>query len=654
MINIKKIIEILNKEIELKTKKGYIVKKNFAEIKKEKNDKFIQEVLAELEQNHNHSWYEELYLRNKDTLDDIALFYRGTEITYGEMFENMRQYARSLKIQGIQKGTEIPICISNTPELVYLLGAISMIGAKANIFSTEFDKDYITEVIDGCSADIIFVEDGNYEGLKESIDNSHISKIYMTSLTDSLPKEGNPYELFDQVHGKFKNLVNNYKQKNSKIKDTHEFVKMGEFYEGEILSEVNLDDEFTITYSSGSTNSTRAKAIVHTVRSFITIGRCHDTDVQKSASMKRFTIQAQIPTHSNTDIISSISDSLMQGSKLALEPIYDKDFFIDSLLINKPTYVVATRCFWIHTMKKVMFDPKYQHVKMPFLLIPFSVGEPLEKNEEKFLNKGLRKVQAGRDKIPTPFSPITMSVAGGDCEHGGIFWILFRSLQSKMPKRLIKNEEVGLNPFQMVDVAILDEKGKKCKPYQLGRLVANSPCNMKCYKNNPDATEKFFIKDASGKVWGDCNVYSYLDSIGGVHMKGRIPTKKEAIPTFLIADVILKDTKSILSCEVVENEGLYVVHIELQPKVKNVKKALYSAEQRCINQFGEDFASLLVYRMHSFEESFELTGCGKRNIHALNAEGITNQCVKPIKEDSEIELLPISEYYKSTVKVYKK
>ena len=76
-----------------------------------------------------------------------------------------------------------------------------------------------------------------------------------------------------------------------------------------------------------STNSSRAKAIVHTVRSFITIGRCHDTDVQKSASMKDFTIQAQIPTHSNTDIIASISDSLMQGSRLALEPIYDKDFF---------------------------------------------------------------------------------------------------------------------------------------------------------------------------------------------------------------------------------------------------------------------------------------------------------------------------------------
>lgn len=654
MINIKELLKHKDEQLSLSTKSGKIKKKNFSKRKKEKNDEFIRGVLEELEQNHNHSWYEELYLRNKDTLDDIALFYRGTEVTYGEMFGKMREYAKSLRMQGVEKGIEIPICMSNTPELVYLLGAISMIGAKANIFSTEFDGDYITEIIDGCNGNIMFVEDGKYPELKTAIANSHISNIIMTSLTDSLPKTGNPYELFDQSHGMFKNTVVEHKKENANIKDINEFVKLGDNFKGWLLSDVDLDDEFTITYSSGSTNSTRAKAIVHTVRSFITIGRCHDTDVQKSASMKHFTIQAQIPTHSNTDIISSISDSLMQGSKLALEPIYDKDFFIDSLLINEPTYVVATRSFWINTMKKVMYDPKYKGVKMPFLLIPFSVGEPLERNEEKFLNKGLRKVQAGRSKIPTPVSPITMSVAGGDCEHGGIFWILFRSLQSKLPGRLLKNEVAGLNPFQMVDVAVLDEEGKECQPYQMGRLVANSPCNMKCYKNNPEATDKFFIKDANGKVWGDCNVYSYIDSMGGVHMKGRIPSEKETLPPFMVADTILKDTKNILSCEVIEDPetSYYVAHVEMQPEKSNVPKILYSADRRCKKRFGEDFTSRLLYRVHSFDESFELTGCGKRNYKALKREGVTTKCVKPVEVgyDSEVKLVPVSE----TPKVYKK
>ena len=652
MINIKKIIETLNKKASFRTQEGYITRKSFAERKKEKNDKFIQGVLEELEANHNHSWFEELYLRNEQTLDDIALFYRGAEVTYGEMFEHMKEYAKALRQQGVEKGTEIPICMSNTPELVYLLGAISMVGAKANIFNEEFDPEYITEIIDGCNSEIMFVEDGKYEELKDSIDRSHISNIIMTSLTDSLPKTSNLYEEYDKKHGKFVNTVEEHKSQNSNIQDINEFVQSGKDYQGELISDVNLDDEFTITYSSGSTNSSRAKAIVHTVRSFITIGRCHDTDVQKSASMKEFTIQAQIPTHSNTDIIASISDSLMQGSRLALEPIYDKDFFIDSLLINRPNYVVATRSFWLNTMKKAMYDEKYKNIKMPFLLIPFSVGEPLERNEEKFINKGLRKVSAGRDKVPSPISPITMSVAGGDCEHGGIFWILFRALQSKIPGR--KTDVAGMNPFQMVDVAVLDENGNYCEPYKMGRLVANSPCNMKCYKNNPEATDKFFITDATGKVWGDCNVYSFIDAKGGVHMKGRIPTSKETLPPFMIADTILKDTKNILSCEVIEDEATnyYVAHVELQPGKSNFEDILMSAKQRCIRDFGEEFASRIVYRLHSFDEAFELTGCGKRNNQALKAEGVTEKCVIPVEVgyDGLYKLHPVV----SSPKVYKK
>lgn len=656
MINIKKMLELAEYKLKLITKTGKIKEKNFKERKQENKQKFIDSVLQELEENHNHTWYEEIYERNKNNLNDIAIFYRGTNITYGEMFEKMKSYAKSLKELGATKGTEIPICMSNTPELVYLLGAISMIGAKANIFNSEFASDYITEIIDGCNSKFMFVEDGLYDKIQGSIADSHISDIFMTSLTDSLPKTGNPYEKYDAKHGHFKNTVAEHKSINPNIRDIREFEKIGTKYTGELLSDAGLDDEFTTTYSSGSTNSNRAKAIVHNTRSFITIGRCHDTDVQKTTSMKNFTIQAQIPTHSNTDIISSISDSLMQGSKVALEPIYDGDFFIDSLLINKPTYVVATRSFWIQTMKKVLYDPHYKNVKMPYLLIPFSVGEPLEPGEEKFLNKGLRKVGAGKDFIPSPISPVTMSVAGGDCEHGGIFWILYRALQSKKPTHLLKKEVSGLNPFEMVEVAVLDEEGKRCQPYQLGRLVANSPCNMKEYKNNPEATAKFFIQDAEGKTWGDCNVYSYIDSIGGIHMKGRIPSNKEEFPSFLLADAILKDTKNLMSCEIVRDEenDLYIAHIEMQPGKKQLAKSLLSADQRCERNFGTNIVSRLVYRVHTFDESYELTGCGKRNHQALEKEGVTEKCIKPIITESGIKLQQVSSYLREKPKIYTK
>ena len=659
MVNIKQMAAIANKKVKLLTKKGQIIRKNLQEKKQEKRKDFIRGVLEEVEQNRNHTWYEEIYNRNKEHLDDAAIFYRGTEVTYGEMFQKMQEYAKSLKQLGVEKGNEIPICMSNTPELVYLLGAISLLGAKANIFNDEFDPEYITEIIDNCNSDIMFVEDGKYPRLKDSIAASKNQRIVMTSLTDSLPKTGNPYEEIDKVHGLFKNTVDAHKKENLSIMNISEFIKIGEEFTGVIRPTAGLDDEFTITYTSGSTNSSRAKAIVHTNRSFITMGRAHDPEVQGTSSMKGFTVLAHIPTHSNTDIISSISDSFMQKAKVALEPIYDNEFFIESLQINKPTYIMATRSFWVNLAKKILYDKKYSNVKLPHLFLAFAVGEGLAKNEEKLVNKAFKKADVGKDVIPAPISIAKISAAGGDCEHGGIFYVVFREFQNMKPNQIFKNDPHGMKPFGIVETAILDKDGNECGPYELGRLVANSPCTMKGYKNNPQATEKFFIKDAQGKVWGDCNVYGYKDSVGNVQMKGRIPEEGEEIPPFMISDVILRDTKNILSCETVKDEetGYYVAHIEMQPeKRKSDAASLMSSEERCKKFLGEGLTSGILYRVRSSEESFPLTGCGKRNGQALKKEGITENCVKPIKYGESVYLVGASEYIqnKNNAKVYKK
>lgn len=586
----------------------------------------IQDILEDLQMNHNHTWYEELYKRNSKWMMDTALFYRGNNISYGTMFKNMRDYAKALRAFGIHEGDEIPICIANIPELIYLLGAISIIGAKANIFGVDFDKGYITEIVDGCSSDLMFVLDNHYEEISDAINESKIKKVVMCSLVDSLPSEGNPYEEIDKKHKLIQDTRSLYMGGEHNIISVEEFVKSVDAGGVSAPVKCGLDSEFIITYTSGSTNTGRPKAIVHTTRSLITIGRCHDPEIQKTTSMKNFTIQAHIPCHSNTDIISSISDALMQGSKLALEPVYDKDFFIDTLLINRPTYVVATRSFWINTAKKVLFSEEYKDVSFPFMLIPFSVGEPLEINEERLINKAFRKTKAGVERVPLPFSIVTISVAGGDCEHGGIFWVLFRALRNLKLSNLLRRQEQGMLPFGMVDVAVLDSKGNKCKPYELGRLVANSPCNMKEYKNDPEATAKFFIKDADGKTWGDCRVYSYIDRQGGVHMKGRVPEMQNTIPLFKFAEEILKDRKNILSCEVVEVEERYVAHVEFVPNVvRNPKRVLTEAKQRCIKVFGKEDTNRILWRVRSNEEAFPLTGCGKRNVNALILEG-TNKC----------------------------
>lgn len=586
----------------------------------------VENVLKEIEEKHNWSIYDEIYNRNKEGLNRVALFYRGTKITYGEMFIKMNEYAKTFVANGVKPGNEIPVCMSNTPELVYLIGAASIIGAKLNIFGEEFDKEYIEEIINDCNSSVIFVGDNKYEEIKESIINSKINNIVMVSLKDSFENGVDLYEKIDN----FKNNIEKYKKENSNIKSIHEFIVKD--FKGEYKYNSKLDDEFIVTYSSGSTNSSRPKAIVHSHRSYVTMGIFHDPKVSGTPSMKNLRVLAQIPSHSNTNIMSCITDSLVQGSTVCLEPIYDKDFFMTSLLINKPDFPCATRSFWVHLSKKVMkLKEEGKNIKFPFLLAPMSVGEPLSRGEEKFCNKMLRMTKAGVSHSHTPSSLVSMCVAGGDCEHGGIFFVMFRNLMAKV-KGIPKDEYDILRTYSMVDIIAVDKNGKILKNGQTGRLYAASPCNMKGYKNNDEAN-KIFFKEYNGKIYGDCSVYGYIGKKNYIHVKGRIVEYSKIAP-YQIADEILKDTKNIMSCEVIEVQdkkygNTYVAHVEFQPyKRKATEKILTSALDRCKLVFSNEITDKLVFRIRTFNESFPLTGCGKRNNIKLQEEGFSDLCVE--------------------------
>lgn len=187
---------------------------------------------------------------------------------------------------------------------------------------------------------------------------------------------------------------------------------------------------------------------------------------------------------------------------------------------------------------------------------------------------------------------------------------------------LLKKEDKGLRTYNMVHVDVLDKFGNSCKPGEIGRVVSNSPCTMLYYKNNKEATDKFFIKDSLGKVWGDCCVYGYKDGYGEIHMKGRI-NSEDKIQPFQIADTVLKDTKNILSCEVIKIEDKYVIHFVAMPdaKIKDTNKLIMSIYKRCLKIFGKEITSQFVFNKRN---EFPLSGCGKRNNIALTEEGIPN------------------------------
>ena len=609
--------------------------------------KMVSDAIDKIENNQNWSWIKELKKRiaELNRIDKSAIFYRGTEITYDEMFKTSNKIAKMLLDMGIKQGDEIPACISDTPELAYLLIAANTIGAKVNIFGPDFQNDYIDEILSSSGKKVIFVSDDNYFKISDNIKKVNYENKIIYSLADSLPKDkdGNsydPYKEYDDGFYDFTNKIEQVKEIDNQFISMHDTIKNIPDVSIE-LADMNINDVFTITYSSGSTKIGKPKAIMHSCKGYLAMARFHDKDLSRTSNMKSIKTLSHIPPHSNTNLASSISDTLMQGGTVAFEPIYNEHFLGRSIVINKINLLTATKSHFVQTAKDFETDPLLKGKKTPYLLAPTAVGEGTTPGEEKFINKWLRKVKAGRDFLPISLTSC-LSMAGGDCEHGGLFFVLFKQLKQKLNYlNLGKERQYGLVPFQLAKLAVLDQNGNECDYGKLGRLVANSPCTMVGYKNNEEANKNFYITDANGRKWADCKVWAYIDNMGNVHLKGRMGSEyitkdNVMIPEFIVADEILKDTKNIMSCEVVNVKdekfgNRLVAHIELQPDRKSsIKTALLAAQKRCMKTLPKEVCDNLLFRIRSNKEAFPLTGCGKRAAVILEQEGISNNCLKQV------------------------
>ena len=605
-------------------------------IKTKKGLKAIK-ALIELEQEDNISWYEYLKNRNKKNMNDLALFYRGNKVSFKEMFDRADGIAKSMCQSGLVEGDEIGVCVSNTPELIYIILAANRLGLKVNLFGADYNKDYLSSIIDGVNKKVLFVSDDNYEKISDIIQSKNIENIVVASLTDSLPnnpKLCDEYEPELDSYYRFEDKAKTIIEENDNCMRLSSYIAEGKNYSKQLPNRGNLESDFLITYTSGSTKIGFPKEIIHKNRSLITMGRFHDPELCGNPKIPGLRGLAHIHPDSNTDVITCISDNLMQGWSVALEPEYDPKKALDYIILNKPNYLDITTSFLLEVAKQYLIDKKYHQDgkgrKMPFLLATFAVGEGTQKGEEKFINKFLRESRAGSGVsmkgLKLPFT--TLSIGGGDCEHGGIFYTLWKSLYQKLYTPKLGRQEIGMLPVPYVVVTALkkDLNGNyvECSYNEPGIIVANSYTNLSCYKNNPQATNSLIVEDNLGRKWVSCKTYGYIDKVGAVHVKGRIPEKENnIIQTFDIDDVITLDTKNILSSTTVENESKYISTIQFQPFTKmNESKIMESIIQRLVASLSSEIIDSVYLRIIPVRESYPVTGSGKRNIRALEELGL--------------------------------
>lgn len=605
--------------------------------------------LKDLEENHDNSWAVECYLKNTNNLTNIVIEYRGRKINGEEFWSNVFNFCKSLKSLGVKRGDQVPVMITNTPEFFYTMVAINIIGAISNVVGEWFAEDYLVEIITSTKSKIVLISDDINEKMKSAIKrSSNIKKIVSFSLTDSLYKKDgksyNPYYEIDDKFGHFKNNVKTIKNEfDIEVLDQNEFLIIGQSYNENVVEDMTLSDECQITYTSGTTKPGYPKGCIHSNRNYLSLGRFKCSDVSPMPVMKKLSVLAHLPSYTQTVMTTGYTDPLYMGWTTICEPYYGLDFYPYSLEINKPNYTVETPEYEKYVAK--LLDTKWNSINMKYRIAIVIAGQELSPGLEKYLNKISRKHKFGTDKLPFPFAPVSVSIAGGTTENGGFLTTLFKNLQEKKINHILKKSPVRLISIGLADYEIIGENGKVCKPYERGILHVNTPTNQVGYVNT-EFNKDFRTIDENGKEYCTTGTSAYIDEFGTIRMVDRpgndiVTSDGKITAPYEINDLIQIDTKNIMESYIVkiqnDNEISYICHIEKQPNSKKTNEILVEEiKGRLINKIHPEILEKFYIQFRTFEQGFPVAGTGKTDIPRLKAEGIPVECIKLIDERGKI------------------
>ncbi|MBO4383480.1 MAG: acyl--CoA ligase [Clostridia bacterium] len=588
-----------------------------------------------IEKEYDRSWYsciKERWMEKKPKHE--MFFYRGNIITRKEAFIIADKVAEALLALGVKKGDEIPCCLSNVPAVALLMLGANKIGAKLNCFGGHYDPKFIKVILGEVCDKVLFVTDDEYEKIAGTVAKSSVKKVVVISLADYLPKDPTKCKEYEEDFDKYYHYDNkavDYVAKNKKNHMTwFEFLDQSRKFKGKVKDDNGLDTEFLVTYTSGSTRIGFPKREVHRNRSLITVGVFHDPDLCGNPAAQNLRGLALIHTDSDTDLITMISDALFQGWSVAFEPEYERDDFLEYLVVSKPNFCLATTNFLLKAARQYLIEKRLGSRKMPYLLAMMAVGEGCTKGEERFINTWFRKCHAGwgvNITGPVRLPIVTVGLGGGDTEHGGIYYSLFHRMNEVLKKRELKGQPYGMMPVPYAHCCVLKQNAKgeweEAGYNENGLIVANSATTMARYKNDWEKTKALVITDKYGIDWVSCNVFGYIDDSGAIHMKDRMGSEvtlengKVVFP-YKLSDVAQEDPENLLSTVVTttEEDGktLFIVNFQYSPLRKKHKHDIVRDLDARMKKEFPDIHDHIRYRRFAERYPFPVTGAGKRNV----------------------------------------
>ena len=433
--------------------------------------------------NPNMSKYDYMLENSKNHMNCIALTFENKKITYEELFESINKYAKLLYAKGVRKGDLIGICTLNTPEAVYLIYALNLLGAIVIGYSPFDSKEKIKVDVELTKPKMIITTNfsyGSFKNIEKSLDFSTILYSPLESSENWKVRLG--YNLMMLKKGNY-TLIRN--------KRLGHLLKMN--YDSLTLPNIPyINGELSdIMFTGGSSG-------VHKGVELNDVGLNYSIEGMKDLYDDDFfdgkTYLGQIPFGHMAFGRSILHAALTNNMTYALTLKALPDDFYDELVRTQAHGASGGPPHWTSLIEKEngIYIPKraLKPNTLNNLQVAFSGGEAKKESTEKAINEALAycgsktKLGDGLGATETWGSNILNT---GNYFREGMLGVPISTIRIKL-----------INP----------ETGEEVKKGEKGLLYLSGPSVMMGYHNNLEETDKVISYDKDGVRW--LNLGDYL------------------------------------------------------------------------------------------------------------------------------------------------
>jgi len=424
----------------------------------------------------------------------IAINYFGKKTSYLSLYDKIEDVAKGLKAIGVNEGDRITICMPNTPEAIFMVYAINMVGGIASMIHPLSSVNEMEFYLDVAESKYVLCLDLLLERMINATKNLDVKKIIVASVAEGMPIiTKTAYETVQYVKkiGKEKKTF-----PDSPIISWGDFLALGMVYNKEYKVVRKGSDEAIIIYSGGTTGrpkGVRLSNLNFNAGAMQACARVESARPGKSALLI-------LPIFHGFGLCVNVHTILVAGATMVPIPKFEPNEFAKLIKKYKPNFLIGVPTMY----ESLATSEETSTTYLRHVTDVISGGDTLKAELRSKANNYLK--EHGSD------AQLRVGYGLSECVAACIL----------TPSYYFKEGAIGL-PFPDMEAKIFKpDSFKECKTNRSGEICISGPTVMMGYLNEPEETANTLRVHPDGKIWLHTGDLGYKNREGIVFFESRL------------------------------------------------------------------------------------------------------------------------------------